>query len=82
MYIVIISGRDISLPARYIANSPAIVQLNANECNARSKASAIRFSESSILGENSLNHVAFHAADCNSSWASVKQVLPFKAFII
>jgi len=30
MYIVIESGRDTNLPARYIAHSPAIAQLNVN----------------------------------------------------
>jgi len=79
MYIVIESGRDISLPARYISNSPAIARHNANVWNARSKASAIRFSEPSILGENSLNHVTIRAAACNSS---VKSVLPLKHSIL
>jgi len=78
MYIVFESGRDTNLPVRYIAHSPAIAQHNANLLNSRSQTSAKRFKEPSILGEYSLNHVAFPAESCNSSWASVKPVLPLK----
>ena len=72
------SGRDTNLPAMYMANSPVIVQNNANEWNNRSRTSAIRLSETSILGVNSLNHVAFPATVCNVSCASVALTDPLK----
>jgi len=52
MFIVIESGRDTDLPARYIAKSLANAQHNANVWNNRSKTSAIRFPEHLIMGES------------------------------
>jgi hypothetical protein len=72
MYIVIESGRNTNLPAMYTLNSPAIWQHNASEWNNRSRTSAMRFSEHSIPGVNSLNnYVAFPATVCNVCNASV-----------
>ena len=74
--IVMESWRDTNLPAMYMANTPTIAQHNANEWNNRSRTSAIRLSEPSILGVNSLNHVAFPV--CILSCASVASVAPLK----
>ena len=71
------SGQDNNLPAMYMANSPVIAKHYANEWN-NHRTSAIRLSEHSIPGVNSLNHVAFPATVCNVSCASVASVAPLK----
>ena len=45
--------------------SQAIAQHNANEWNNHRTTSAIRLSETSVPGVNSLNHVEFPAKVCN-----------------
>ena len=59
-------------------NSHAIAYHNADEWNNRITTSAMRLSESSIPGVNSLNHVAFPATVCNLSCESVASVAPLK----